>query len=141
MGVSDYLLNFADVIQSISNMVTEVNSKNQLVERNFKRNEMLAEYFFGLSKMVCSGIGIGALSPLFTGEAMGVTNYVCMGCAVIAAACFAYAGNYLLKVELKKEIIMEMLTILFAIAAIIGVGLVIWMKYTESGKKWVEGEY
>lgn len=56
MGVSDYLLNFADVIQSISNMVTEVNSKNQLVERNFKRNEMLAEYFFGLSKMVCSGI-------------------------------------------------------------------------------------
>lgn len=136
MGVSDYLLNFADVIQSISNMVTEVNSKNQLVERNFKRNEMLAEYFFGLSKMVCSGIGIGALSPLFTGEAMGVTNYVCMGCAVIAAACFAYAGNYLL-----KEIIMEMLTILFAIAAIIGVGLVIWMKYTESGKKWVEGEY
>ena len=29
-------------------MVTEVNSKNQLVERNFKRNEMLAEYFFGL---------------------------------------------------------------------------------------------
>ena len=141
MGVSDYLLNFADVIQSISNMVTEVNSKNQLVERNFKRNEMLAEYFFGLSKMVCSGIGIGALSPLFTGEAMGVTNYVCMGCAVIAAACFAYAGNYLLKVELKNEIIMEMLTILFAIAAIIGVGLVIWMKYTESGKKWVEGEY
>ena len=53
--------------------------------------------------MVCSGIGIGALSPLFTGEAMGVTNYVCMGCAVIAAACFAYAGNYLLKVELKKK--------------------------------------
>ena len=132
---------FADVIQSISNMVTEVNSKNQLVERNFKRNEMLAEYFFGLSKMVCSGIGIGALSPLFTGEAMGVTNYVCMGCAVIAAACFAYAGNYLLKSRIKKEIIMEMLTILFAIAAIIGVGLVIWMKYTESGKKWVEGEY
>lgn len=84
-------------------MVTEVNSKNQLVERNFKRNEMLAEYFFGLSKMVCSGIGIGALSPLFTGEAMGVTNIVCMGCAVIAAACFAYAGNYLLKVELKRS--------------------------------------
>ena len=36
---------------------------------------------------------------------------------------------------------MEMLTILFAIAAIIGIGLVIWMKYTESGKKWVEGDY
>ena len=81
-------------------MVTEVNSKNQLVERNFKRNEMLAEYFFGLSKMVCNGIGIGALSPLFTGEAMGVTNIVCMGCAVIAAACLALFANMLLKVEL-----------------------------------------
>ena len=103
MGVSDYLLNFADVIQSISNMVTEVNSKNQLVERNFKRNEMLAEYFFGLSKMVCSGIGIGALSPLFTGEALGVTNIVCMGCAVIAAACLTLFANMLLKVELKKK--------------------------------------
>ena len=32
-------------------MVTEVNSKNQFTERNFKRNEMLADYFFGLSKM------------------------------------------------------------------------------------------
>ena len=30
---------------------------------------------------------------------------------------------------------MEMLTILFAIAAIIGVGLVIWMKYTESNRQ------
>lgn len=84
-------------------MVTEVNSKNQLVERNFKRNEMLAEYFFGLSKMVCCGIGIGALSPLFTGEAMGVTNIVCMGCAVIAAACLDLFANMLLKVELKKK--------------------------------------
>ena len=53
--------------------------------------------------MVCSGIGIGALSPLFTGEAMGVTNIVCMGCAVIAAACLALFVNMLLKVELKKK--------------------------------------
>ncbi len=52
-------------------MVTEVNSKNQFTERNFKRNEMLADYFFGLSKMSCSGIGIGALSPLLTGRRWG----------------------------------------------------------------------
>lgn len=84
-------------------MVTEVKSKNQLTTRNFKRNEMLADYFFGLSKMSCSGIGIGALSPLFTGATMGVANYVCMACAVVAAAAFAYAGNSLLKVELKKK--------------------------------------
>lgn len=60
-------------------MVTEVNSKNQLTERKFKRNEMLADYFFGLSKMSCSGIGIGALSPLFTGAAMGVVNLFAWG--------------------------------------------------------------
>ena len=34
-------------------MVTEVNTKNQLTTRNFKRNEMLADYFFGLSKIMC----------------------------------------------------------------------------------------
>lgn len=56
-------------------MVTEVNSKNQLTERNFKRNEMLAEYFFGLSKLIVSGIGIGALSPLFTGREMGMAKF------------------------------------------------------------------
>lgn len=59
-------------------MVTEVNSKNQLTERNFKRNEMLAEYFFGLSKLIVCGIGIGALSPLFTGREMGMANLVCI---------------------------------------------------------------
>ena len=35
---------------------------------------------------------------------------------------------------------MEMLTILFAIAAVVSVSLVVWMKYTESGRKWAEGE-
>ncbi len=85
MGVSDYLLNFADVIQSISNMLHGMRS-----------------------------------------------NRCCM---------FCLCRQLFIKSRIKKEIIMEMLTILFAIAAIIGVGLVIWMKYTESGKKWVEGEY
>ena len=84
-------------------MVTEVNSKNQFTERNFKRNEMLADYFFGLSKLSCSGIGIGALSPLFTGTAMGIANYVCIGGAVVTSAFFAFIGNRLLKVELKKK--------------------------------------
>lgn len=40
-------------------MVTEVNSKNQLATRNFKRNEMLADYFFGLSKLIASGVVVG----------------------------------------------------------------------------------
>lgn len=84
-------------------MVTEVNSKNQLTERNFKRNEMLAEYFFGLSKLIVSGIGIGALSPLFTGREMGMANLVCIVLALITAVSLGLIANRILKVELKKK--------------------------------------
>lgn len=84
-------------------MVTEVNSKNQLNERKFKRNEMLAEYFFGLSKLVVCGVGIGALSPLFTGEAMRTVNYFCLFFALITAVFLGLLANYFLKVELKKK--------------------------------------
>ena len=84
-------------------MVTEVNSKNQLTERNFKRNEMLAEYFFGLSKLIVSCIGIGALSPLFTGREMGMANLVCIVLALITAVSLGLIANRILKVELKKK--------------------------------------
>lgn len=84
-------------------MVTEVNSKNQLTERNFKRNEMLAEYFFGLSKVIASGVAITALSPLFTGREVGVINIACFVLGSIAASFFAWYANMLLKVELKKK--------------------------------------
>lgn len=36
---------------------------------------------------------------------------------------------------------MEMLTILFAIAAIISVSLVFWGKFTKSGRRWIEDDY
>lgn len=84
-------------------MVTEVNSKNQLATRNFKRNEMLADYFFGLSKVIASGVVVGGLSPLFTGNAMTATNYACIIFGGAAAAVFAFIANHLLKVELKKK--------------------------------------
>ena len=84
-------------------MVTEVNSKNQFTERNFKRNEMLADYFFGLSKLIASGVVVGGLSPLFTGNEMTITNYACVVFGGAAAVVFALIANYLLKVELKKK--------------------------------------
>ena len=84
-------------------MVTEINSKNQLNKRKFKRNEMLAEYFFGLSKLIVSGVGIGALSPLFTGETMEVVNLACIGFALITAVALGMIVNNILKVELKKK--------------------------------------
>lgn len=84
-------------------MVTEVNSKNQLTERRFKRNEMLAEYLFGLSKVITGGVVIGALSPLFMGNSMGVANYACIAIGGIATVGLAWLANMLLKVELKKK--------------------------------------
>ena len=36
------------------------------------RREMLAGYFFDLSKLMCSGVVVGGLSPLFTGDEMGI---------------------------------------------------------------------
>jgi len=36
---------------------------------------------------------------------------------------------------------MEMLTIIYIIASAIGLGLIIWGKYTKSGRRWIKGEY
>lgn len=47
-------------------------SKNKISERKQKRREMLAGYFFDLSKLMCSGVVVGGLSPLFTGDEMGI---------------------------------------------------------------------
>lgn len=53
-------------------------SKNKISERKQKRREMLAGYFFDLSKLMCSGVVVGGLSPLFTGDEMGIFNYLCI---------------------------------------------------------------
>ena len=84
-------------------MVVEVSSKNKFSERNLKRRELLAGYFFDLSKIMCSGVVVGGLSPLFTGDSMGMVNYACIFFGSFSAAIFAYGGNQLLKVELKKK--------------------------------------
>lgn len=76
-------------------------SKNKISERNQKRREMLAGYFFDLSKLMCSGVVVGGLSPLFTGDEMGIFNYLCISFGIMATVLFAYFGNEILKVKLK----------------------------------------
>ncbi len=36
---------------------------------------------------------------------------------------------------------MDLLTFVFVIALVIGLVILFWIKYTESGRKWVEGDY
>ena len=50
---------------------------------------------------MCSGVVVGGLSPLFTGDDMGVFNYLCIGFGSLATVLFAYFGNEILKVKLK----------------------------------------
>ena len=49
--------------------------------------------------------------------------------------------EYVIKSRIKQEVIMEMLTILFVIAAIIRVRLVYWGKFTKYGRCWIDGDY
>lgn len=65
------------------------------------RREMLAGYFFDLSKLMCSGVVVGGLSPLFMGDEMGIFNYLCISFGFTATVLFAYFGNEILKVKLK----------------------------------------
>ena len=76
-------------------------SKNKISERNQKRREMLAGYFFDLSKLMCSGVVVGGLSPLFTGDEMGTFNYLCISFGITATVLLAYFRNEILKVKLK----------------------------------------
>ena len=69
--------------------------------QSVNRREMLAGYFFDLSKLMCSGVVVGGLSPLFTGDEMGIFNYLCISFGFTATVLFAYFSNEILKVKLK----------------------------------------
>lgn len=76
-------------------------SKAMVSERNQKRRELLSGYYFDISKLMCGGVVIGGLSPLFTGGDMGVYNYLSILFGGLATILFAYFANEILKVELK----------------------------------------
>lgn len=72
-------------------------SKNKLFERNQKRRELLATYLYDVSKLIISGVGIGGLSPLVTGDTMSIYNYLCAIFGSAASIVFAYTANRLFK--------------------------------------------
>lgn len=69
----------------------------------------MASYFFDLSKLMCGGVvigglsplfigvGIGGLSPLITGKEMTTFNYICAAIGSLAAIVFAYCANRIMK--------------------------------------------
>ncbi len=61
------------------------------------RRSGLSHYLYGVSNLFISGTGIGGLSPLVTGEEMGVFNYICIVAGAISAIAFACAANRVMK--------------------------------------------
>ena len=61
------------------------------------RRSGLSHYLYGVSNLFISGTGIGGLSPMITGDEMGVNNILCLVLGAIAAFVFAYSANRVMK--------------------------------------------
>ena len=61
------------------------------------RRSGLSHYLYGVSNLFISGTGIGGLSPMITGDEMGVFNYVCIIAGSLSAISFALAANNVMK--------------------------------------------
>lgn len=70
-------------------------------EKEYDRCTMLATYLYDVSKLLISGVGIGGLSPLLTGEDFGFYNYLFIAFGTGAAILFAYSANRLMKIQKK----------------------------------------
>lgn len=82
-------------------MAEERLSKNKISERNQKRREMLAGFLYDIAKLTFSGVGIGGLSPLVTGDAMNVYNYLCLIFGVVATLVIAFIANSILRLNVE----------------------------------------
>ena len=74
-----------------------------LTEKEYDRRTMLASYLYDVSKLLISGVGIGGLSPIVTGEEMTYSNYMLIAAGVLAAYLFAYSANMIMKNQIKKK--------------------------------------
>ena len=69
---------------------------SKLAKEHDRRSE-LSHYLYGVSNLFISGTGIGGLSPMITGDEMGVFNYVCIIAGSLSAISFALFANNVMK--------------------------------------------
>ena len=75
----------------VSNAVKEVSEQ--------ERRKLLSSFLYDLAKLMFSGVAIGGLSPLFTGNSLGLINIGCVIVGLISGFLTAYLANYLLKLK------------------------------------------
>lgn len=106
------------------------------LSKEHDRRSGLSHYLYGGSNLFISGTGIGGLSPIITGDEMGVNNILCLVLGAIAAFVFAYSANRVMKYnEIRNN--MELYTIFMGLGALIGASFAIWLN-TKSGQKWID---
>ena len=67
------------------------------LSKEHDRRSGLSHYLYGASNLFISGTGIGGLSPMITGDEMGVFNYVCIIAGSLSAISFALFANNVMK--------------------------------------------
>ena len=72
----------------------EARKETRLWDRTVK--EILAKFFFDLSKLVFAAIVLGGFVPIFTDEDTSV-NWLIVGCGTFITVCFAVFGYKILK--------------------------------------------
>lgn len=106
------------------------------LSKEHDRRSGLSHYLYGVSNLFISGTGIGGLSPIITGDEMGVNNILSLVLGAIAAFVFAYSANRVMKYnEIRNN--MELYTIFMGLGALIGTSFAIWLN-TKSGQKWID---
>lgn len=73
------------------------------LSKEHDRRSGLSHYLYGVSNLFISGTGIGGLSPMITGDEMGVNNILCLVLGAIAAFVFAYSANRVMKYTINKK--------------------------------------
>lgn len=68
-----------------------------MADREHDRRSKLSDYFYGVSNLFISGVGIGGLAPLITNQEMNVYNILCLFVGSLTAIGFAYCGNRIMK--------------------------------------------
>ena len=98
--------------------------KKEVKEKEKTSRETLGKFFYDLAKISFTALVVGSVVSVATQQEK-VENWVLILIGIFVTYIFSYIGNY-----------MEALISLFAVMAVIGSIIAVWLN-TKSGKKWL----